>query len=806
MSRLMVRQLAARDLLPGPGGHETNENGRPEALVESYRRLAEVYHQVLSAQSLDSLLERIADTLSELMPYEALHVYEANEERRELVPVLARSDSHQHAIMQSRPAFGEGITGWAVENRRPVWTNRAHLDPRVVNVPGTPIEPEALITVPLVALGALKGALNIYRLGDDAKFYEHEFELAKWFGDAAALAFDNAQVKARLEHLAQTDSLTGLYNHRFFHERLRSELTRASRSHDPVAVLMFDLDDFKRVNDVYGHGAGDQLLLQISRVALETVRGSDVVCRIGGEEFAVIMPSCDAGDALGLAARLTERLREVEFEPAGRVTVSIGISQGPQHAMNPRELVACAEAAMMTAKARGKDQTVLFDEGETERPQPGSARDVRSIAHLKMLQSLAGKLNRLNNVQQIGATIATELRLLIDYHNCRVSLRDGDELRPITFVGDHDTGLGNAADAYTTKVGVGITGRVAETGESLLVPNALDCEFAVKIPGTEELEESLAVVPLRYGARVTGVIVISKLGLNQFDDDDVRLLEVLAGQASVALENARLYEQQRLEAELAKEAAEIANALLEASRELGEAESPEEVLGRSVEVTARVLQTERAMLWIEEEDEPRDLVARAAFGYAHKADPRGRRFPRKLAHGPLQRTEPFIVDPAEVEEMPEGLDPSRVPRFVVAPLRLEGNRLGALTASIGDRELDDRQLRLLAGLAHQAKLAIESAEHYESLERTFLSTVEALANALEAKDEYTSTHARWITDMSLLVGKELELDREALKRLELGALFHDIGKIGVPSEILQKPGPLTDEEFEIVKEHPELGG
>lgn len=793
----MVRQAAARASMPGA----PDPTGSPEALVQSYRRLAEVFHHVLSEQSLDALLDRIADTLAELMPYEALHMYEVDEERRELVPVLARSE-YMDEIMRDRPRFGVGITGWAVENRRPVWTNRAHLDPRVTNVPGTPIEPEALITVPLIARGALKGALNIYRLGDDAAFFEHEFELAKWFGDAAALAIDNAQVKARLEHLAQTDSLTGLYNHRFFHERLRSELTRASRSHDPVAVLMFDLDDFKRVNDVYGHGAGDQLLAQLARVARESVRGSDVVCRIGGEEFGVIMPSCDAGDALALGARLTESLREMEFEPAGHVTVSIGISQGPQHAMNPRELIACAEAAMMTAKARGKNQVVLFDDGANERPSPGSTRDVRSIAHLKMLQSLAGKLNRLNDVQQIGGTIATELRLLIDYHNCRVLLRDGDDLRPVTFVGDHDANV--VADAYATKIGVGVAGRVALTGEAMLVPDALHCEFAMKIPGTDELEESLAVVPLRYGARVTGVIVISKLGLNQFDDDDVRLLEVLAGQASVALENARLYEQQRQEAELAKEAAEIANALLEASRELGTAESPEEVLGRSVEVTARVLQTERAMLWIEEERAPRDLVARAAYGYPYDEDPRGRRFPHPLAHEWLERTEPFILDPADLDGVP-GVDRENIARFVVAPLRLEGNRVGALTATIGDRTIDDRQMRLLAGLAHQAKLAIESAEHYESLERTFLSTVAALANALEAKDEYTSSHARWITDMSLLVGKELDLDRDALKRLELGALFHDIGKIGIPSEILQKPGPLTDEEFEIVKEHPELG-
>jgi diguanylate cyclase (GGDEF)-like protein len=907
----MVTQSAAAALPDDPGARPHAVSG-PEPLVESYQRLAEVFHELLSEQSLDALLDRVAVTLGDLMPYEALHIYEADVDRRVLVPLLARSQEYEDEIMRSRPRFGEGITGWAVENRRPVWTNRAHLDPRSVNVPGTPVEPEAMISVPLIARGALKGALNIYRAGDDAEFAEHEFHLAKSFGDAAALALDNAQIRARLEHLAQTDSLTGLYNHRFFHERLRAELTRASRSHDTVAVLMFDLDDFKRVNDVHGHGAGDQLLIQVARMARETVRGSDVVCRVGGEEFGVIMPSCDAGDALGLASRLSEALRGTEFEPAGRITVSMGVAQGPEHAMNPRELVACAEAAMMTAKARGKNQSVVYDDSATERPSADSVagRDVRSIAHLKMLQSLAGKLNRLNDVSEIGRTIATELRLLIDYHNCRVVLRHGDELRPIAFVGDYDEAVGDAVHAYSARVGVGVMGRAVELGEPLLIPNALECEFAYRIPGTEELEESLAVVPLRYGSRVTGAIVISKLGVNQFDEDDVRLLEVLAGQASVALENARLYEQQRREAEGAKallafadeitrahsvddicalaveaatrlfeceratlwlgddcvasvgeplvdghstplvegegisgrvvldvqrmdddrerlltafayqlsvalqkarlywkqmEAAEVANALLDAGRELATADSPEEVLGRSVEVTARVLGSEQAALWIQEEAEPRDLVARASWGYDPEDDPAGRRrFSAAIAHEWLDGSEPFVVEPDAVARI-DTIEQREIMRAVVAPLKLEGGRVGALIASLGDQPFGDRQLRLVAGLAHQAKLAIESAEHYDALERTFLATVATLANALEAKDEYTGTHARWISDMALEVGRELGLDREAMKRLELGALFHDIGKIGIPGEILRKAGPLTDEEFEVVKEHPKLG-
>ena len=101
----------------------------------------------------------------------------------------------------------------------------------------------------------------------------------------------------------------------------------------------------------------------------------------------MIMASCDAGDALGLARRIVDSLGEKEIAPAGRLSVSIGIAQGPEHAMNPRELVACAEIAMMTAKARGKNQAVLFEEEAGERPSPRPGRDVRSIAHLKMLRA-----------------------------------------------------------------------------------------------------------------------------------------------------------------------------------------------------------------------------------------------------------------------------------------------------------------------------------------------------------------------------------------------------------------------------------
>ena len=103
--------------------------------TDSYRRLADVFHDLLSEQSLDSLLVRIADTLDEIVPYEALHIYEADEPKRHLVPALVRSDYADEILNDTFP-FGVGITGWAVEHREPVLSNQAHLDPRVAFVPG----------------------------------------------------------------------------------------------------------------------------------------------------------------------------------------------------------------------------------------------------------------------------------------------------------------------------------------------------------------------------------------------------------------------------------------------------------------------------------------------------------------------------------------------------------------------------------------------------------------------------------------------------------------------------------------------
>ena len=781
---------------PGPGG------------AESYKRLADVFHQLLAEQELDTLLEQVAATLGDIVPYDTLTVFEAVEAARELVAVYARNGWAEQ-VLGTRVSYGEGITGWAALNRRPVHTDAAHTDPRSKTVPGTPAdEPEALVCIPLIARAHVKGALNIYRLGETAFFTDEEFELAQRFGDAVALALDNARTRKQLELQAQTDSLTGLFNHRYFHERLRTELVRSNRSGEPLAVAMLDLDEFKRVNDVHGHGTGDEVLVTVADLLRAEFRASDVVCRVGGEEFGVIMPSCDSAAALLAVERLHERLARETFQPVGSLSLSAGLAAAPEQGMNARELIASAEAAMMTIKARGGRGSFVFSEDDVERPEGNGVgeRDLRSIAHLKMLQRLGGQLNRLNELGEIGSAVTDELRKLIDYHNCRVYVREGEELRPIGFRGDECEDCRQGLENLSCRLGLGVTGTAAARGETILVRNARECEFAQIVPGTDMVDESLLAVPLHYGARVTGVIVVSKLGADQFPDDDVRVLEVLASHASVAIENARLYETARREAANANEQLEVANALLAFSREVATPDELGDVLELVVRRTAELLDAPRASIWRQEGPQS-ELRALAFHGY----EPEDERRLREVRVGPaptkkLLAGEVVVLSAEELSALDGVPAELSSPSFAFAPFRVE-ERWSCLVVNApdGDDGFSEQKLRLLAGLSHQAKLALANARSFRRLRQTMLSTVEALANAAEANDRYTSTHAREIKELALEVASQLDLPPERMEQLELGALFHDIGKIGVATSILRKRGPLTPEERAEIEKHPEWG-
>jgi diguanylate cyclase (GGDEF)-like protein len=793
--------------------------------------LSDITHLLVSEGSPEKVLEAVAGALSELVPHDSLILYRAEPPVRMIRPVLVRDPAYHDQISSMGPhPYGVGITGIAAETRVPQLVNDVEKDPRALHIAGTPEgEPESLIAVPLLAREELKGILSLYRIGVDNHFSLQEFKLAIVFSELAALAIDNAEIRTRLETEVVTDHLTALFNHRFFHERLAEEMRRSSRSRFPVGLLIYDIDDFKRVNDTYGHLVGDQVLQGVASISRETCRQEDVICRIGGEEFAVILPGGNLEDSTALGERLREGIAAVSFPAVGQITVSVGVAEGPMHASSPRELMACADLALLEAKVSGKDQVVVYaatswsgrfamglglEEGPVQEGAPAqgararlatlTAGSPRSVAQLRVLQSLSARLNRLNDVQKIGEVITTELRALIDYHNCRVFVlgADGETVMPIAFRGELTEYRGETYEALLVKVGEGLTGHVAATGKTWYAPDANADPYAVTIQGTPDLDESLLGVPMLYGDQLIGVIVLSKLGIDQFDQEDIRLLEALAASAAVALENARLFE-------LEHEAAEISGALLALSQALTVARDVNEVLAQATDAIPTMLASGDVSAWIREaESGSFRLIVRQ--GRSRRDDPRsydmvvdGETAARFL----LSVDHPFILSKDLMAQVPERYRFGEPRDTLVAPMRWEPNGLGAIVVSAPDAvaEFSERDVRLARGIADITSLALGNAARFDELERAYVSTVEALANALEAQDEYTGDHARALAQMTLAVGAELGLEGEGLKILELSALFHDIGKIGVPSEIIRKPGPLTAGERREMNRHHEIG-
>jgi diguanylate cyclase (GGDEF)-like protein len=171
-----------------------------------------------------------------------------------------------------------------------------------------------------------------------------------------------AMENGRLFHRSVTDPLTGLYNHRYFHERVAAEMDVAQRYGEPLSVMSIDLDDFDAVNRKYGHTRGDDVLRAVGAALRGACRNADVVCRVGADEFAVIM-SCgtNASGALQIALRVQEEIRGVSVPDAVPMTASIGIAAHPEHASDPDTLLRLADGAAYWAKQHGKDQALIYD-------------------------------------------------------------------------------------------------------------------------------------------------------------------------------------------------------------------------------------------------------------------------------------------------------------------------------------------------------------------------------------------------------------------------------------------------------------
>lgn len=512
------------------------------------------------------------------------------------------------------------LENWGRENRELL--RKPLLIDDLANVPelaGMPLDHAvplgSLCSSPLVYREQTLGVL-IALSGSEGPFLPRDMDLLTSYAAQAAIALTNARMYAAQQELAIQDPLTGLYNHRHFHETVSRELERCRRHGGELGLCLFDLDGFKQINDTGGHAEGDQVLRQVAEALTRTCRSSDLAFRVGGDEFAVVLPS----SGINATGYVAERARGVISGIGTRTSVSYGIASWPDAGPTKDALLAQADASLYEMKRDAAIEDSPASEDD----------DFRRRKHERLASAsrMAVKLAPLLDEVEIARTAVAELCATFDYQRMAVHRIESESA--LLMIAGGGPGLGSVSDANGGAALRGTPGRAARSGEAVLIA---DAGSAADARQSSDAGSELAT-PIRLDGRRWGVLELVHSERGGFDFDDLLFADTIAAAIGAAL--------------------------------------------------------------------------------------------------------------------------------------------------------------------HRGQLFAE-------LEGTFMRTLAVLSDALEAKDSYTAAHAREVADLAEQVGRSLEMGADELRTLSYAALLHDIGKIAIRSEILHKPGPLDDVEYEEMKEHTVVG-
>jgi len=351
LARLLVGHAQRADYL-----QRLQEAGlRTNKLYEATRSLA-------SSLDRDDLLARFGPLLAGVVAYDSWALAWFEKEDAPLLRIASSGYASAAAPelgLQHNSALG-GVLQAA--DAAVIFNGEASTIPVALNE-GLAKPAQHFLLVPLRLGGRLAGVLKLDRRL--APFEEDERENALIFGSQAAITLENARLYSLNQRLATTDGLTGLYNHRYFQERLAVELAAAARTGKPLSLALTDIDFFKKFNDTFGHQEGDEVLKRVAVMLKEKVRpGKDIVARYGGEEFVVIMPDCDIVEARlvmdALRAHCGSNLIGGSGPEARAITLSIGLSSFPQGAQEQRELIHLSDEALYKAKKTGRDRVCSY--------------------------------------------------------------------------------------------------------------------------------------------------------------------------------------------------------------------------------------------------------------------------------------------------------------------------------------------------------------------------------------------------------------------------------------------------------------
>lgn len=337
--------------------------------LERTKALSEFSNVIHDATDFDTLLNQVCETLITVFNAQRASFYKLNQQG--VLELLTAWESKDGQVIPGNQ-LGEGLTktsvgSWCIENNESAYIPRGVDDPRDsphIHEMRRQWNLGASICVPLLNESGSWGILITHRHARQPNFSENELNLVKIVGNQASTAIHRHELAQKIQHQAYHDDLTGLPNRRKFKKLLTRNLDAANKTGESVALIFIDLDGFKTINDSLGHAIGDKLLCIVAQRFSECLEGNDVLARMGGDEFALIVNHCtDKQKAINISQQILNSLSDklIITKLEINLSASIGISYYPENADNPADLLKTSDIAMYDAKSIGKSEITTFN-------------------------------------------------------------------------------------------------------------------------------------------------------------------------------------------------------------------------------------------------------------------------------------------------------------------------------------------------------------------------------------------------------------------------------------------------------------
>ncbi len=332
-----------------------------DSQVNKFAALFEASKKLSSTIHLEEILRITLDSSKDVVSFN-YGAIALNDEALEMCSIKAFVGEGTEGFIGKSFSLEEGMVGWVMRTQRKAYRikdfkEREKKQP-IFSPQITLKDVQSILCIPLFHTNKLVGSFTLMSK-KKGLFTEHEVEIFSILANQIAVSLDNAKMYQRVEEMAVTDGLTGLYNHRKFQELLGEELKRSERHPQSLSLLLVDIDHFKRINDKYGHPVGDSILKKLSQVLRESVREIDHPCRYGGEEFALILVNTNSKGAFRMAERIRKNVAKSNFrlENGERIEVAIstGIATYPDDSRSQQELIDRADQALYHAKQKGRN-------------------------------------------------------------------------------------------------------------------------------------------------------------------------------------------------------------------------------------------------------------------------------------------------------------------------------------------------------------------------------------------------------------------------------------------------------------------